>query len=702
MRQSLAVFLLAASALHAQDPGFARAEALWQAHDYKGAGHAFEMLLRASPKNPLYKVRYGRLLLERFNPGDASSLFKEALAIDPKYAPALLGQAIAAEENFSGSAEDLARKALASDPKLTEAREVLAKLSFEDNDPKQTRAEADQAFLLDPKSLTAEAVEASAALIEHQSADSWLARIAADHPTDGHGYELIGYFLQLNRRYDDAIVWFRKAIAVQPDLWSAHSQLGLNLMRLGREPDAHRELELAFKNGFGDDVTKNTLRLMDKYSDFDTFRTRTTILKLDKKEAQVLRLYMEPEMEKAIATYQRKYEITLPKPVQLEVYPSHDDFAVRTMGMPGIGILGVTFQDVVAMDSPSGRPPGDFHWAATMWHELSHVYVLTLTNQRVPRWFTEGVAVHEETQASADWGDRLTPEIIEAIKDKKLLPIADLDRGFIHPKFPSQVIVSYWQGGRICDFIAQQWGEKKLLDMIHAFAETDSTSEVVQKQLGISPEQFDTKFLAAVDAETKNLVTHFDQWKKDIRSVNTAAATGNWEKVITEAPSVRDEFPNYVGDGSIYLSVAQYWRKKEDETKETAALLDYSHAGGRNPDSLKRLGTLLAKQGKVKDAAEVLQRLIYIAPLDEDLHRALGEDFLALNNANGAAREYRALIVGKSPDAAAAHFGLARALRLEHKDTEAKDELLEALEAAPNYKPAQKMLLEMTSKKSSD
>lgn len=698
----LAVLLLAGLAMGADDPGLNRAEALWRAHDYEGAKNVFEALVKAHPENGAYKVRYGRLFLERFNKADATSLFKEALAVDPKNAQALLGLALVAEANFDGSAADLAHKAITLDPKLAEGRELLARLALEDNDYKETRAQAQLALSVDPKSLVAEAVEASADLVEHKPADEWLSRIAAEHPAEGRGYELIGYFLQLNRRYDDGIAWFRKAIAAQPDLWSAHSQLGLNLMRLGREPEARKELELSYNNGYRNDETVNTLRLMDSYKNFETFRTSTTILKLDKKEAPVLRLYMEPELQKAIATYQTKYEITLPRPVQLEVYPNHQDFAVRTMGMPGVGILGVTFQDVVAMDSPSGRPPGDFHWAATMWHELSHVYVLTLTNQRVPRWFTEGVAVHEETQASADWGDRLTPDIIDAIKEKKLLPIADLDRGFIHPKFPAQVIVSYWQAGRICDFISQQWGEPKLLDMIHAFAHTDSTVEVVQKQLGISPEQFDERFLAAVNLENKSLIAHFDQWKKDIREVNAAAAAGNWEEVVTQAPTVRDEFPSYVGDGSIYTSVAACWRKKEDETKETAALVEYSHAGGRNPDSLKRLGMLLAKQGRVKEAAAVLGRLIYIAPLDEDLHRALGEDLLVLKDAPGAAREYRALIAGKSPDVAAAHFGLARALRLEHKDNEARDELLETLEAAPNYKPAQKMLLEMTSKNSSD
>jgi hypothetical protein len=58
------------------------------------------------------------------------------------------------------------------------------------------------------------------------------------------------------------------------------------------------------------------------------------------------------------------------------------------------------------MDSPSGRKPGDFHWASTLWHEMSHVFTLTMTDSHVPRWFTEGIAVHEETAVSPEWGDR--------------------------------------------------------------------------------------------------------------------------------------------------------------------------------------------------------------------------------------------------------------------------------------------------------
>ena len=84
---------------------------------------------------------------------------------------------------------------------------------------------------------------------------------------------------------------------------------------------------------------------------------------------------------------QKKYKYKIPGPVQLEVYPNDPDFEVRTMGMPGLGALGVTFGYIVAMDSPSGRKPGSFHWASTMWHELSHVYVLAATIRLTTPWW---------------------------------------------------------------------------------------------------------------------------------------------------------------------------------------------------------------------------------------------------------------------------------------------------------------------------
>jgi len=689
----LTVLLLAFTA-HAQT--LQQAESLWQAHQYKEAGQVFESLVKTQPKNADYKVRYGRLLLERFNRADAASLFQEALEIKKDHPGALLGMALVAADSFEGKAAELAHEALKSDPQLLEAQELLARLALEDNNPAKAAEEADKALKLSPNALDAMAIRATIDWMEDKTDSPWIGRILAINPKYGEAYATAGHFFVINRRYEEGIQLYRKAIELKPDLWSAHSQLGINLMHLGYEKEAREQLELSFNNGWKDAATTNTLNLMDSYKNFVTFKTDNTILRLHKKEAELLQPYFESEMKRAIATYEKKYKIHLDRPVQVEVYPDHEDFAVRTLGLPGLGALGVTFGYVVAMDSPSGRRPGTFHWDSTMWHELSHVFVLSATKHRVPRWFTEGMAVHEETAASPDWGDRLDPQVLGAIKAKKLLPVAELDRGFVHPTYHAQVVVSYFQAGKICDYIKEIWGYDKLLAMMHDYAGGADTPAVIEKELGLKPEEFDKKFLAALEKETKKTVEGFEDWTKKIREVAKLAKEEKHDEVIREASAIRDIYPDYVEAGSVYEFLADAYLAKSDKPHATAELARYSEVGGRSPVLLKKLATLLEEVGRKKEAAAVLARLNFIYPEDEELHRRLGDLYMDGGKAEAAAVEFRAAIALKPTDAATARYNLARAYRTAGKSDEAKEELLLALESAPGFQPAQRMLLELS------
>ena len=83
--------------------------------------------------------------------------------------------------------------------------------------------------------------------------------------------------------------------------------------------------------------------------------------------------------------------------------------------------------------------------------------------------------------------------------------------------------------------------------------------------------------------------------------------------------------------------------------------------------------------------------------MDEELHRRLGELLLAENAAPEARLpEFEAALAAKPLDQAASRFNLARALRAQNKMDDAREQLLLALEAAPGYKPAQKLLLELS------
>src|ERR1700730_7115443 len=614
-----------------------RAEGYWGLKQYDQANEEFRIATAQPDSDPLYKVRWGMLLHQRFNNTDAVGLFQEALQKDPKDAQAYLGLAIVSADGFDGKAKDYVSQALVLDPKLVEAHEFAANLALEDADAEHALKEADAALALSPDALNAMAIHAAVELLADRSPDQWLNKIHKRNAGYGEGYTHVAHYLELNYRFEDAIGYYRKAIEADSRYWPARSALGTGLMRLGQKEEPFQQLEMCYNNGYRDAETVNSLRLLDSYKNFVTYKENGTILRLRKNEAELLHPYYEAELQRIIATYNKKYQMTLTGPVQVDVYPDHEDFAVRTMGMPGLGALGVTFGQVVAMDSPSARKPGDFNWGSTLWHEMSHVYILTATNHRVPRWFTEGLAVHEETQVSPEWGDRVSPDILAAIREKKLLPVAKLDRGFIFPDYPAQVIVSYFEAGSICDYIKSKWGEGKLLDMVHSYAQRKTTPEVIQADLGVSPEEFDKQYLQWLDKNYGAQAANFDQSRKALEHMAEAAKQKQYDAVIQEADAVLSMYPEYIGAANPYEFVAAADLAKGDKKAAEAIFIEYEKIGGDDPATLKKLASLEEELGQPKEAAATLDRINYIYPVhDEDLHRHLGDLWFAQTNYPGA------------------------------------------------------------------
>src|SRR5262249_23235294 len=257
-------------------------------------------------------------------------------------------------------------------------------------------------------------------------------------------------------------------------------------------------------------------------------------------------------------------------------------------------------------------PPGGFHWGSTLWHELSHVFVLELTAHKAPRWLSEGLAVYEETVHGEGWGDRLTPDVIRAIKDNKLLPIAELDRGFVRPPYPSQVPVSYFQAGVICEMIAEKWGFPKMLDMLRVYSDGHSTEQVLQQVFGISAPDFDKQFKDFIHKRTEKVVASFDEWRKTMENVVRLAKDKKFDELIEPARRARDLYPDYVEHGSAYELLSEALLSKGDKAGAIDELERYRLMGGRNPRVLKQLATLLDESGRRPQAAHVLEQLLWI------------------------------------------------------------------------------------------
>ena len=134
-------------------------------------------------------------------------------------------------------------------------------------------------------------------------------------------------------------------------------------------------------------------------------------------------------------TLAARYEFTPNGPILIEIFPKHDDFAVRTLGLPGmIGALGVCFGRVVTMDSPRARPPGEFQWEATLWHELGarhHAADVEPAAAAVAHRRDLGLRGEE---GAARVGPRMDVEFAGMLNRGETIKLRDLNAAFTEPE----------------------------------------------------------------------------------------------------------------------------------------------------------------------------------------------------------------------------------------------------------------------------
>jgi tetratricopeptide (TPR) repeat protein len=155
-------------------------------------------------------------------------------------------------------------------------------------------------------------------------------------------------------------------------------------------------------------------------------------------------------------------------------------------------------------------------------------------------------------------------------------------------------------------------------------------------------------------------------------------------------------YPDYVEVGNAYLVAAAACNKKKDDACAMEEYGKYSKQSGRDPESIKAYAKLLDKAGKKKEAAAALERLNFIYPMDAAMHDHLGTLYMDINNPSGAVREFQANLALHPIDMAGGHYNLARAWKAAGQTDKAREEAINALEAAPDFRPAQKLLLELS------
>lgn len=690
------------------------AEAAWALGDTKKANELFRRASQEQPRNPHIRARWGRLFLSTHQPSSAAPLFREALLLDPDYLHAKTGLAAALLSQPGAEARRLLSELATEHPDDIETLLMLARLELETRNLDQADALLNRALAsAEDKNilpLDIYALKASADMLRDIENSEWIDKALEISPAYGDVYYVSAHYHLINYRYREAVEVLRRAVEVQETHWSAHSQLGINLLRLNDIPGAKKHLEIAYSGDPFDTATVNTLKLLDtldEFKDLDTVatyrlpnvntdKTVPVVMRLHKDEAKYLSPYVEELTLKAVKSFSERYDFALKEPLIVELFPNHDDFAVRTVSTPGVGLLGVTFGYLLAMDSPAARPPGEFHWGSTLWHELAHVFTIEKSDHRMPRWFTEGVSVYEEWATGPLRGRHIPVDVLQAIKQERLLPVKDLDSGFVRPTYPNQVTVSYMQAGLIVEMISEFWGHDKLIEMLVEYDKRKDTTEAVRTVLGISTEELDRNLGQYINLHFGKVIEELDTWKELIASMNTAAQSKQWATVVALANQANEIYPEYVEKGSSWLALHDAYESTGNSDKAVSVLETWFENGGYQPDMLHQLAHRLRDQGRTDKAIEVLESLNWVSPNSIDLHERLGKDYLDRGDNRAALREFQSLLGLDPHDKSEVHLNIAIAYKNLNDKKRATRNVLQALEYAPFFREAQDLLVELT------
>jgi tetratricopeptide (TPR) repeat protein len=186
----------------------------------------------------------------------------------------------------------------------------------------------------------------------------------------------------------------------------------------------------------------------------------------------------------------------MPVPTLIELFPHHEQFGVRTTGLPWIGTVGASTGHVIAMDVPRGgarNMMGAFDWARVLRHEYTHTVTLALTNNRIPHWLTEACAVTQE-ESPRDWDDAQL--LWSNFRAGQLFKVADLNWGFIRPKRSIDRQLAYMQSEWLYEFLVQTYGQPKMIAFLHCFRDGLTEEQAWARAYGKKMPEIDAEFLA--------------------------------------------------------------------------------------------------------------------------------------------------------------------------------------------------------------
>jgi tetratricopeptide (TPR) repeat protein len=688
---------------------------------FQDALRAFDEAAAADPGWQEPRVRAGNLFLSKYDSPSAQEEYGAVLEANPRHPGALLGVAKALDFDGTGDAREVIERLLDVDPNHVEARTLLAMQHLTREGHEEARAEAERALEVDSQSLLALTALAGSHMLAGDEAAFQAARqqVLAINPRYAEMDASLAELAVQTRRYAEAVERAQAAVELDPSAWNAWGLLGMNELRIGEIERGREHLERAFAGDPYNPWFKNSLDLLDTFVRYETHETDHFHLFLNDAEDELLATYLAPIAEEAYDSLSRRYGVEPDVPVRAELFTNSADFSVRTLGEAGLGALGVSFGRVLVMDSPAARQLGEYNWASVFWHELAHTFHLAASDNKVPRWFSEGLAVHEQRKAREGWGHQPTLPFLQALGTNRLKKVSELNDGFMRPDYPQQVIFSYYQSSLVFQVIEERWGFDAIRAMLDGYGRGETTEDLFLSVLGTDIADFDQEFDRYLRDRFASPLRALVQLGEQPPGNADVSALQDWVRThpgdllgrlrlgaallqaerLDEAEGHFQEamrmFPEYGEADSPYWFLAQIHRERGELERAAAALARLNALSESNYGALLQQAEILEQLGRPAESAAALNEAVLVWPYEMELHQRLAALNAEVGNHEEAVRERAAVVALGPPDRAEALYLLAVAQRDAGQGAEARRSVLRALEVAPNYQQALELLLEL-------
>ena len=702
--------------------------------------NCYDLAVKADPKSPDPHLATARMALDKSDSKVAAQSLAKALKLDDKNPETHYLSAKAWQSTEPDRATDHLQKSLALNPKYVPSLLLVVEQKMNEEQYAKALQLLDEVEKVNPRLPKLWALRAAIAHLEGRYDAEGEARKKALSPwsLNPEVDHTIGRHLSMHYRFTESVEYQKRALTMDSSYVSAQSQLAQDLLRLGQTDPGWDMVDRVRKNDPYDVTIFNLRQLQKELDRFATLEAPGFVIRMDARESRIYGRDVVKLLSEARDVLTSKYKVQLEEPIYVEIFPKQKDFAIRTFGMPGgQGFLGVCFGRLITANSPAALQV-DSNWKSVLWHEYCHVITLQKTKNKMPRWLSEGISVYEEKLRDKTWGQAWDPTYREMTLGEDFVPLSKLSGAFLNPKTPMHLQYAYFESSLAVEFFVEKFGLPALLRMLDDLSLGPPAADALKRSPG-SLEALDNEFAAFAKERAEGMAPQADWSKPPVpektkeaiglgiglgsegseidpaanasandwfsknpgafvsleKSLQQAVGNSKWTDALAIAEKMRSQWPDDARTTGVYAKLAMIHQRLEQIDQEREALVSLVERSSDAFDALSRLCELDETRKDWESLAKWSERLHAIQPIRFDVQQRRAMSHELIGKHATASDAWLACLELDPLDYAWMHYKAAENLKYTGRDSDAKRQVLMALEESPRFSDALRLLLQL-------